>query len=207
MIKIGVMASGGGSNFETILNRIEDGLLKATCAYLVTNNSRCGAVEMAKKHSIPVYHISSVTHPDPHEYSQAMVDVVHQHQPQLVVLAGYMKKIPDELLQALPERVINVHPALLPAFGGEGLYGDRVHQAVVDSGVRVSGPTIHFVDSVYDHGKIIAQRAVPVYSHDTPAQVAARVLEQEHDLYWRVIQAFALGQVKIQNGRVHCPVV
>lgn len=207
MIKIGVMASGGGSNFETILKRIEDGSLNATCAYLVTNNSRCGAAEMAKKHSIPVYHISSVTHPDPQDYDQAMLAVVQQHQPQLLVLAGYMKKIPDVLLQALPERVINVHPALLPAFGGEGLYGDRVHQAVIDSGVRVSGLTIHFVDSVYDHGKIIAQRAVPVYSQDTPAEVATRVLEQEHDLYWRVIQAFALGQVTIQRGRVHCPVV
>lgn len=206
MMKFGVMASGGGSNFRVMLDRIADGSLQAECTFLITNNSRCGAADVARAQGIPVYHISGVTHPDAEAYAQAMLAVVDAHGAELLVLAGYMKKVPDVLLARFPERVVNVHPALLPAFGGPGHFGSHVHEAVVASGVRISGPTVHFVDSVYDHGKIIAQRAVPVTAEDTVADVAARVLAQEHDLYWRVIQAFAQKQVRVENGKVHCAV-
>jgi len=206
MLKFGVMASGGGSNLQSILDRIADGSLLGKCVFLITNNSRCGAVEKAQAFGIPVYHISGVTHPDGQAYEQALLDVVRIHGADLLVLAGYMKKIPDSLLAAFPERVINVHPALLPAFGGPGQFGMHVHEAVVAAGVRVTGLTVHFVDSVYDHGRIIAQRAVPVFCDDNANDVAVRVLNEEHDLYWRVIQAFSEDKVKVQDGIVYCPV-
>lgn len=207
MYKIGFMASGGGSNFQSVLERIQDGSLQGVSVeLLISNNSQCGAVQIARAAGIPVYHISAVTHPDPQLLAQAMVEVVQRHGIQLLVLAGYMKKIPDALLASLPERVINVHPALLPAFGGPGHWGRHVHEAVVEAGVRVTGVTVHFVDSVYDHGKIIAQRAVPLFFRDSVDDVASKVLVQEHDLYWRVIRAFAVGQIQVSQGRVQCAV-
>jgi len=206
MFKIGVMASGGGSNFQCILDRIADSSLQAQCEFLLTNNSRCGAAQKAHDHGVPCYHVSSITHPVLEDFTQAMLNIVNKHKIDLLVLAGYMKKVPDALLERFPERVINIHPALLPAFGGPGHYGSHVHEAVVAAGVKISGPTVHFVDSVYDHGKIISQRAVPVFDTDLPTDVAGRVLEAEHDLYWRVIQAFAENQVQVENGKVRCPV-
>ena len=203
MLRFGVMASGGGSNFQAILDRCADGSLQGECAFLITNNSRCKAVERARAHGIPVHHISGLTHPDPKAYTHAMLEVARQSGARVLALAGYMKKVPTALLDYFEGQVLNVHPALLPAFGGEGLYGERVHEAVLASGVRLSGPTIHFVDPVYDHGRIIAQRAVPVYSDDTVASLSARVLEQEHDLYWRVLQALEEGKIALQNGRVY----
>lgn len=205
MLKFGVMASGGGSNFQVILERIASGDLQARCEFLITNNSRCGAAEKAREAGIAVYHVSAVTHPDPQEYEQAMGRIAAAHSASLLVLAGYMKKVPDILLRHFSDAVINTHPALLPAFGGHGLYGMHVHEAVVAAGVRVSGPTIHFVDGVYDNGRIIAQKAVTVNAEDTPEQVAERVLAAEHDLYWRVIQAFAENKVRIADGKVYSP--
>jgi len=207
MFKIGVMASGGGSNVQAILDRVADGSLAGVSVeFLLTNNSKCAAATKAQIAGVSVYHISGVTHPDEIELAQAMVTVIKTHQIDLLVLAGYMKKIPDAVLSCLPHRVINVHPALLPSFGGPGHWGYHVHEAVVDAGARVSGATVHFVDSVYDHGRIIAQRATPIASLDTPEDVAAKVLIAEHDLYWRVIKAFSEGGVLIQAGRILCDV-
>jgi len=208
MFHIGFMASGAGSNFQVILDRIAQGdLAGVSPEFLITNNSKSGAAEKARLAGIACYHISSVTHADSAALDQAMVDVVRKHGIELLVLVGYMKKVPDALLAALPDRVINVHPALLPSFGGPGLWGARVHEAVVQAGVRVSGPTIHFVDGDYDHGRIIAQRAVSIDSSESPEDVGAKVLQVEHDLYWRVIKAFAEGQVQIRDGKVICPVI
>lgn len=207
MLKIAFMASGTGSNFQVILDRIRDGRLSGVkVEFLITNNSKCGAAELARAAGIPVYHISGNTHPDPKALAKAMVDIVDQHGVELMVLAGYMKQVPDALLARLPDRVINVHPALLPAFGGPGHWGRYVHEAVVAAGVRVTGATVHFVDSVYDHGMIIAQRAVSIPFEATVDEVAALVLQQEHDLFWRVVEAFAQGKVQVVEGRVECSV-
>ncbi|HSQ42355.1 MAG TPA: formyltransferase family protein [Fibrobacteraceae bacterium] len=147
MLKIGFMASGGGSNFQAILNHIQDGsLANVTPAVLITNNSRCGAATKAQAAGIPVHHISSITHPDPEERNRAMLQIVNAFALDLLVLAGYMKQIPDLVLERLPHRIVNIHPALLPSFGGTGLWGHYVHEAVVAAGARVSGPTVHFVD-------------------------------------------------------------
>lgn len=207
MLKIAFMASGTGSNFQVILDRIRDGrLFGVKVEFLITNNSQCGAALLARSAGIPVIHISGNTHPDPIALAKAMVDAVNQYGVDLMVLAGYMKQVPDALLARLPDRVINVHPALLPAFGGPGHWGRYVHEAVVTAGVRVTGATVHFVDSVYDHGKIIAQRAVPITFQNTVDEVAALVLQQEHDLFWRVVEAFAQGKVRVVDGKVECSV-
>ncbi|MFC1544975.1 phosphoribosylglycinamide formyltransferase, partial [Gemmatimonadota bacterium] len=117
-------------------------------------------------------------------------------------LAGYLKMVPPNVVAAYSNRMINIHPALLPAFGGQGMYGRRVHEAVLASGAKLSGPTVHFVNEEYDRGPIIAQRAVPVYHDDTPEQLAARVLEQEHELLPEVVELIATGRVEVIDGRV-----
>lgn len=203
MHNLAFFASGGGSNFQAILNRIQSGELKdARAALLITNNSKCGAVEKAHAANVPVVHLSGQTHADPQAFTEAMVQALKAHDIQWIVLAGYMKRVPDAVLNAWPNRVINIHPALLPAFGGPGHWGHHVHEAVIQAGVRVSGATVHFVDSVYDHGQIIAQRPVRVFSNDTPDDVAARVLKQEHDLYWRVVDALVHSRIEVRQGKV-----
>lgn len=188
---------------QAILDQIQQGNLpEVQICFLITNNSRCGAVQKAQAAEIPVHHISGKTHPHAQDYEKALVDVVDQYQIDLLVLAGYMKKIPLGLLKRLPHKIINIHPALLPHFGGEGLWGHHVHEAVVAAGVRVSGPTVHFVDELYDHGLIIAQRAVALGFDDAAETVAAKVLEQEHDLYWRVIRALSRQEIQVREQRV-----
>ena len=203
MLRLAFMASGGGSNFQAILDHVADGSLPGVeAACLITNNSKCGAVAKAQAAGVAVYHFSSVTHPEPSKLEQAMVNALETHGIGLIVLAGYMKKVPDSVLAKYPGRIINIHPALLPSFGGPGHWGHHVHEAVVAAGARLSGPTVHFVDSVYDHGQIIAQRAVALSYTDSPDDVAAKVLKLEHALYWRVVKAISEGQVALVDGRV-----
>jgi phosphoribosylglycinamide formyltransferase-1 len=201
-MRLAFFASGGGSNFEAILKHIQSGDLKAEPVLLITNNSRCGAVQKANQAKIPVVHLSSKTHSIPEELDQAILFSLQHSQVDLIVLAGYMKKIPDCVIEFYKNRIVNIHPALLPSFGGQGLYGIHVHEAVIAAGVQISGVTVHLVDHHYDEGGILAQRAVPVFPNDQAQDVAARVLVQEHDLYWRVIKAFSEKRVHIHKGRI-----
>lgn len=191
MFSFGVLASGGGSNFRALLAHAEDGSLGGECKFLITNNALCGAANTAKKHGIPVYYISSVTHPDSKAYEQALLDVLKEHPVTLIALAGYMKHIPNSFLRAMPNRVLNVHPALLPKFGGAGYYGIYVHRAVIAAKEKETGPTIHLVNEVYDTGRILAQKKVPVLENDTPEELAARVLVEEHNLFWKTLRNYA----------------
>lgn len=195
MLKIGVMASGGGSNFKAIIDRIGEGDLEAQCKFLITNNAGCGAVGHANTYGIPVYHISGKTHPDEAEYEKALCDVLDERPVDLLILAGYMKKLPDVLVAKMPDRILNIHPSLLPKFGGKGFWGLHVHEAVLAAGEKESGPTVHLVSNEIDKGRILAQRTVPVMPDDTPASLQARVLEQEHDIYWRTIKEYGEGLV------------
>lgn len=195
MLKIGVMASGGGSNFKAIIDRIGEGDLEAQCKFLITNNAGCGAVGYANTYGIPVYHISGKTHPDEAEYEKALCDVLDERPVDLLILAGYMKKLPDVLVAKMPDRILNIHPSLLPKFGGKGFWGLHVHEAVLAAGEKESGPTVHLVSNEIDKGRILAQRTVPVMPDDTPASLQARVLEQEHDIYWRTIKEYGEGLV------------
>lgn len=193
VMKIGCFASGRGSNFEAILKRIESGDLEAEVAFLLTNNSKCGAVDLAKSRGIPVHHVSSVTDPDENARTARMVSIVRESGARLLVLCGYMKRIPDEVLEAAEFGAINIHPSLLPR--GGGLWGHHVHEAILALGDDRSGATVHRVNSVYDDGEILMQRQVPVLPGDTADTLAARVLIQEHDLLWRVVKQFAEGKL------------
>lgn len=199
MFKIGVMASGGGSNFKAIIDRIGEGDLEAQCKFLITNNGGCGAVGHATTYGIPVYHISGKTHPDESEYEKALCAVLDERPVDLLILAGYMKKLPDCLIEKMPDRILNIHPSLLPKFGGKGFWGLHVHEAVLAAGETESGPTVHLVSNEIDKGRILAQRKVPVLPDDTPAILQARVLEQEHDIYWRTIKEYGESLIKSEQ--------
>lgn len=191
MFKIGVMASGGGSNFKTIIDRIGEGDLEAQCKFLITNNAACGAVEHAKMYGIPVFHISGKTHPVESEYEAALCKVLDDSPVDLLILAGYMKKLPDVLIAKMENRILNIHPSLLPKYGGKGFWGIHVHEAVVAARETESGATVHLVGREIDSGRILAQVKVPVMLDDTAASLQARVLEQEHELYWKTIRDYA----------------
>jgi phosphoribosylglycinamide formyltransferase-1 len=190
-LRLGVLASGGGTNLQSIIDRSLDGSLAAEVVVVISNNSGAGALDRARKHGIAALHISAATEGSAEAADSRMVGEMTVRGVDLVVLAGYMKRIGPALLGAFAERIINIHPALLPRFGGKGMYGMRVHEVVIASGETESGPTVHLVDSQYDHGKIIAQRRVPVLPGDTPEMLQKRVLAVEHELLPRTIQELA----------------
>jgi phosphoribosylglycinamide formyltransferase-1 len=165
---------------QAVINACASGELEAKPALAISNNSDSGALARAKQADIPHIHLSSATHPDPQALDIAIRDALRAHGVELVLLVGYMRKVGPRTLQAFKGRVLNIHPALLPKFGGKGMYGLRIHEAVVASGAPETGVTIHLVDQKYDHGPIVAQCRVPVREGDTPNTLAHRVLEIEH---------------------------
>jgi phosphoribosylglycinamide formyltransferase-1 len=201
-IVLGVLASGGGTNLQAIIDRIEAGHLTARIAVVISNNSQAGALERAKRHGLPTVHLSRPMFLSDEEHDLALLRTLQERGVELVILAGYMKKLGRQTIAAYRNRILNIHPALLPGFGGPGMYGRSVHEAVLASGATVSGVTVHLVDEEYDHGPIVVQRTVPVYPGDTPETLAERVLAQEHALYAEVIQLFAEGRVTVERGKV-----
>jgi formyltetrahydrofolate-dependent phosphoribosylglycinamide formyltransferase len=193
--RIGVLASGGGSNLQAILDHLAAlGEWRSGDVVLVGSNSgAAGALERADRASISRAILRSPREPGGVE----LEPLLREHGVDLVVLAGYMRLVPPEVTHAYRGRMLNVHPALLPKFGGPGMYGARVHRAVIAAGARESGPTVHFVDDVYDHGPVIAQWPVPVVPGDDERSLAARVLQAEHTLYPRVVDAVAGGRVRL----------
>jgi phosphoribosylglycinamide formyltransferase-1 len=188
-IRIAVFASGRGSNLASLLKSIDTGRLSGGRIVLViSNNSGAGALELARGMGIEAVHISGKTHPDPASYEQALLELLHSRRIELILLAGYMKLLPASLVTAFQRRILNIHPALLPRHGGRGMYGLAVHRSVIESGERESGVTIHYVNERYDEGDILRQQAVPVLPGDDPEKLAARILEVEHDLYWRAVK-------------------
>jgi phosphoribosylglycinamide formyltransferase 1 len=193
--RIGVLASGGGSNLQAILDHFTTlgGARAGDVVLVASTRSDAGALHRADHAEIPRAVIRSPRAPDGVE----LESLLREHGVDLVVLAGYMRLVPPEVTHAYRGRMLNVHPALLPAFGGPGMYGERVHRAVIAAGARESGPTVHFVDEVYDRGPVIAQWPVPVLPGDDEHTLAARVLQAEHLLYPRVVDAVAAGRVRL----------
>ena len=197
--RIGVLASGGGSNLGAILSHLDARGERASGSVVLVASDRAAApaLDRGRARAAPAVHLA-----DPAD-GDAMQALLREHRIGLVVLAGYLKLIPPPVIRAYRGRVINVHPALLPAFGGPGMYGIRAHRAVIASGVRVSGVSVHFVDEEYDRGPIIAQWPVPVRPDDSAESLAARVLRVEHILYPRVVDAVAAGRIRLgASGRV-----
>ncbi|KAG6641844.1 phosphoribosylglycinamide formyltransferase, chloroplastic [Carya illinoinensis] len=187
--KLAVFVSGGGSNFRSIHEASLRGSILGDVVVLVTNKRGCGGAEYAKDKGIPVVLFpKSKDKPDGLSPSE-LVSALRRFEVDFIILAGYLKLIPVELIRAYHRSIINIHPSLLPAFGGKGYYGMKVHKAVIASGARYSGPTIHFVDEHYDTGRILAQSVVPVLANDTAEELAAKVLQEEHRLYVEVTAA------------------
>jgi phosphoribosylglycinamide formyltransferase-1 len=197
---LGLLASHGGSNLLAILTAIRAGRLPARAGVVISNNSDAGALERARRFGVPARHLSGRTHPDPEALDGAILAALREHGVTLVVLAGYMRKLGPRVLAAYRGRVLNIHPALLPAFGGQGMFGLRVHQAVLAAGAAESGCTVHLVTEAYDQGPILAQARVPVLPGDTPESLQARVLEQEHRLYAETLRRIAAGELALPKG-------
>ena len=176
-------ASGSGTNFQSVIDAVESGKIDARITALISNRDDAGAHSRAARHGIPSYTLD-VTSPD---FTQYLLDLLSDLNPDLIVLAGYLKKIPDEVIDAYRGKIVNIHPSLLPKYGGKGFYGMHVHRAVIESGDTKSGCTVHFVDEIYDNGSIIKQVEVPVEKNDTAESLAKKVLNEEHRLLPSVI--------------------
>lgn len=183
-----VFASGSGTNFQAIIDAVQAGRIPAALSGLITDRDGIGAIERAEKNSIPVRVLPPPASVEEEDYVRELLEQLRGWEPDLIVLAGYLRKIPREVVSAYEGRIINIHPALLPRYGGEGYYGMRVHRAVIENGDEESGCTVHLVNEKYDEGPVIAREKVPVRSSDTPEDLAARVLEKEHELLPRVIR-------------------
>jgi phosphoribosylglycinamide formyltransferase 1 len=195
--RIAVLASGGGSNLQAILEHF-DRLGDARAGEVVvvaSDRTDAGALNRAMLRKIPFAVLATAARPD----GSALDQLLDEHEVDLIVLAGYLRLVPAPVVAQYRGRIVNVHPALLPAFGGPGMYGQRVHHAVIESGVRVTGVTAHFVDEQYDRGRIIAQWPVPVFAGDDAGTLASRVLRVEHILYPRVVNAVAGGRTTLEN--------
>lgn len=200
MLRIAVLLSGTGRSLENLQQEITAGRLHADIAVVVSSKPEAYGLVRAKAHGLDAVAVSRREHADLEAFNAAINAVLAPYGVDLVVLAGFLSLY--QPLPALAGRVMNIHPALLPAFGGKGFYGARVHQAVLDSGVKVSGCTVHFADSQYDHGPIILQTAVPVLDNDTVPSLAARVFAAECEAYPRAIQLFGDDRLRLEGRRV-----
>lgn len=191
MMRLAILASHGGSILQAVIDALASGILKATVALVISNNSTSHALTRARDAGVATLHLSSTTHPDPDALDAAMADAMNAAQVDWVLLAGYMKKLGPRTLSTYRNRIINTHPALLPRFGGQGFYGSRVHAAVLASGERETGATIHMVDADYDSGPVIAQVRVPIYPGDQVGDVEERVKVAERQLVVATLAALA----------------
>ncbi len=200
MLRIAVFGSGRGSNFNAIQSAIRTGTLPhVNIVVVISNNSAAGILELARKNNVPALHLSSRQFPEEGAYVDTLLETLREQEVNFIVLAGYMKRVPPRVIEAYRNRIINIHPALLPKFGGEGMYGEHVHRAVLSSGDRESGASVHVVDEEYDRGPVVLQRTVPVLPSDSVESLSARVLKIEHELYPEAIRLFAEGKVSFKD--------
>lgn len=196
-IKLGFLASYRGTNMQAIIDACKTGKLSAQAVVVISNNGDSGALERAASENIPGYHLSSRHFPDPVMLDQRIAEILKKHDVELVILAGYMKKIGPHTLAAFNGRILNIHPALLPKYGGQGMYGRHVHEAVIAAGDRETGVTIHVVDDKYDHGPVLAQQRVAVEQGDTAETLSSRVLAIEHEFYVATLRRIITGEISL----------
>lgn len=195
--RIGVLASGAGTTLQAVIDACEAGRIEAQVAVVIGNNSGSGALVRARRHDIPVAHMSGATHPDAAALDRAIRDTLAAHRVDLVLLAGYMKKIGPATLAAFDGRIVNTHPSLLPAHGGRGMYGAHVHRAVLESGDTETGISVHLVDGDYDTGRVLARKPVPVEPGDDASSLAARVQSHEREFLVEVLGRIAAGELDL----------
>lgn len=202
-IVILVSGKGRGTNMEAIIRACQSGIIPHSKVVLVVGTrSDAPALQKAEQFGVPTAVVSPCEFPDDEAYGDALLWVLQRVQPDLICLAGYMRLLPARVVRAYPARIMNIHPALLPQFGGKGMYGLRVHEAVLRSGARETGCTVHFVDEQYDTGPIILQRTVPVLEGDTPETLAQRLLPVEHATYVEAVRRFVAGEIPLSGVRI-----
>ncbi|MBQ8306874.1 MAG: phosphoribosylglycinamide formyltransferase [Blautia sp.] len=204
MLRLGILVSGGGTNLQAILDAIENGnITNAEAAVVISNNRNAFALERAGKHGVPAVCISPRDYEDREAFNRALLEELKTRKVDLVVLAGFLVSIPPMIVEAFPNRIINVHPSLIPSFCGVGYYGLKVHEAALGRGVKVTGATVHFVDCGTDTGPIILQKPVETRADDTPEVLQRRVMEQaEWIILPKAIDLIANGRVDVKDGKV-----
>ena len=200
-LRIAVLLSGEGTSLENLLDRIDAGDVPGRVVLVLASKSDAGGLERARRRGIAAAAVPRKQFRDSKAFNDALHAELERHEPDLVLLLGFLS--PFELRGRYEGRALNVHPALIPAFSGQGFYGQRVHEAVIAAGVKLSGATVHFVDEEYDHGPIVLQRTVPVLDDDTPETLAARVQALERELVPEAVRLFAAGRLEIRGRRVH----
>ncbi len=202
MYKIAVFVSGRGSNLKAIIDRLAQTEKNAEVVCVVSDKLDCPAFKIVESKQIPTYSVSQNENENFLSYTK-LVSILENLEIDLIVLAGFLKKIPNILIDSFEKKIINIHPALLPAFGGKGMYGLNVHKAVFEKSVQITGATIHYVDKIYDNGKIIAQKSVDISRVESPEDIASLVLEIEHELLPEVIVKFSEKKIIEKNNRIY----
>ena len=194
MVNIGVLISGGGTNLQAVIDGCENKTINGKVKVVISNKAEAYGLERAKKHNI-----KAICEKD----EDKIIEILKENEIELVILAGYLKIVSPKLVNEYRNRIINIHPSLIPAFCGKGYYGEKVHQGVIDYGVKVTGATVHFVDEGADTGPIIMQKTVKVKQDDDAKKLAARVLEVEHEILTKSISMFCEKKLNVQGRRVY----
>ena len=202
MKRLAVMVSGGGTDLQSVIDGVEDGRIPAEIVVVIASKPGIYALERARKAGIPGTVICKKEYADEEAFFEANLAALRQYGAEGVILAGYLSILGKRMIEAFPNKIINIHPSLIPSFCGKGYYGLKVHKAALEYGVKVSGATVHFVDEGADTGPIIAQRSVPVLPGDTPETLQQRVLEVEHEILPEAVALFCQDRLKVQGRRV-----
>ena len=197
-LRIAVLASHGGSNLQAIIDGCASGQIDGEVVLVVSNNKKAFALERARNHHIDTLILTDAAYPAPNEYAGELLSQLASREVNLICLAGYMKMIPQPVIEEYRDRIINIHPALLPKHGGKGMYGIHVHESVIAAHESETGVTIHLVNEHYDDGRIIAQESIAVHPDDTPQSLQERVLELEHQLYPDTVARIAAGEITLE---------
>ena len=205
MLRVVVMVSGGGTNLQAIMDAVDNGTITNTeIVGVISNNAGAYALERAALKGIPAECISPKNYASRELFNDALLEGVNRYNPDLIVLAGFLVAIPPAMVQAYPEKIINIHPSLIPSFCGKGFYGLKVHEAVLERGVKVTGATVHYVDEGTDTGRIIYQKPVMVEEGDTPEVLQKRIMEEaEWKILPEAVRLFCDGRISVKNNKVY----
>ena len=200
--RLAVFASGRGSNFQAILEKTLTGFIPALISLLITDNPEAGAIKIAQKNNIFWRIINPKDFADRKAFNDKILTELIQANIDFIILAGYLKLVGKQIVDRYSNKIMNIHPALLPSFGGKGMYGHHVHQAVYDRGVKVSGVTVHLVNNEYDDGPIVLQRCVPIEKVKTPEEIASSVLRVEHEIFPQAVKLMVEERLRVVGSRV-----
>ena len=195
--RLAIFISGGGTTLQAFIDAVKSGILTADIVYVVSSRRDAYGLERAAKKGIETFVFKAKKYPSPEQAEEDLLARLQERKIDYIALAGYLRLLPVMVVKAYQNRIVNIHPARLPEYGGKGMYGHHVHEAVIAAGDTESGPTVHLADEIYDHGKVLEHASVPVLPDDTPETLAARVLFQEHRLYPRVLQKLIRGEYSL----------